>query len=109
MRNSIHDDMSQSVTQKKSRKEKEVKKDIKMKLIFMPEDDVTKSEDDTERDEEFEESGMYVSKEDVLMIYNAMKNYKPSQEEEVLYSILLESFEEILVVVYGVSLPDVVY
>jgi hypothetical protein len=36
-----------------------------------------------------------------------MKQYKPDKEEAVLYSTLLESFEEILVVDYGVKLPDV--
>jgi len=101
--------MSQSITQKKRGKEKAVEKDMKMKLIFMPEDEVPESEDDTERDEEFEGGGMYLEKEDVLLIYNAMKNYRPAKEEEVLYPTLLESFEEILVVDYDVKLPDVVY
>jgi hypothetical protein len=80
-----------------------------MKLIFIPEGEVSESEDDTEREEEFEESRMYLGKEDVLMIYTAMKHYKPCKEEEVLYSTLLESFEEILVVDYNVKLPDVVH
>jgi hypothetical protein len=80
-----------------------------MKLIFIPEGEVSESEDDTEREEEFEESRMYLGKEDVLMIYTAMKHYKPSKEEEVLYSTLLESFEEILVVDYNVKLPGVVH
>ena len=53
--------------------------------------------------------GRYVQKEDVLMIYTAMKHYKPAKEEENLYYVLLESFEEILVVDYHVKLPDVVY
>ena len=81
---------------------------MKMKLIFMPEDEVSEEEEE-EDDEEFEGGGMYVDREDVLLIYNAMKHYKPSQEEEVLYWTLLESFEEILVVDYHVKLPDVVY
>ena len=101
--------MSQSAKQKKSSKEKKAEKDIGMKLIFIPEGEVSESEDDTEREEEFEESGMYVGKEDVLLIYNAMKHYKPPKEEEALYSTLLESFEEILVIDYNVKLPDVVH
>jgi hypothetical protein len=51
--------------------------------------------------------GMFLEKEDVQLIYNAMKHYKPDKEEEVLYSTLLESFEEMLVVDYHGSLPDV--
>ena len=100
--------MPQSVKQKKSSKEKKVEKDMKMKLIFMPEDEVSEKEEE-EDDEEFESGGMYLEKEDVLMIYNAMKHYKPAKEEENLYYVLLESFEEILVVDYHVKLPDVVY
>ena len=106
-RNSIHNDMTQSVKQRKSLKEKRVEKDVKMKLIFMPEDELSEKEE--EDGEEFESGGMYLEKEDVLMIYTAMKHYKPSQEEENLYYVLLESFEEILVVDYHVKLPDMVY
>jgi hypothetical protein len=39
------------------------------------------------------------------LIYNALKNYKPTGDEEVLYETLLEQFEELLVVDYGVRLP----
>lgn len=52
---------------------------------------------------------MYLEKEDVLLIYTAVKHYKPSTEEEVLYLALLESFEEILVVGYDVKLSDLVH
>jgi hypothetical protein len=61
----------------------------------MPEDDVM--------DED--ESGMFLEKEDVQLIYNALKHYKPTEDEEVLHGTLLESFEETLVVDYGVKLP----
>ena len=89
-------------------KEKKVEKDMKMKLIFMPGNEVSEKEEE-EDDEEFESGGMYLEKEDVLLIYTAMKNYKPAKDEENLYYVLLESFEEILVVDYHVKLPDVVY
>ena len=63
-----------------------------------------------EVDEEDEnESGMFLEKEDVRLIYNALKEYKPREEDENLHSVLLESFEEMLVVDYEVKLPDVVY
>src|SRR5688572_5938462 len=101
--------MSQSTKQKKREKKKNAertKDGVKMELIFMPEDDM--SQDDPENEEKLDAGGMYLEKEDVLLIYNAMKHYKPSQQEEILYSTLLESFEEILVVDYSVKLPDVV-
>src|SRR5687767_4705136 len=102
--------MSLSTKQKERGKKKNTertKDSMKMELIFMPEDDVT--DGDSENEKEVDAGGMYLEKEDVLMIYNAMKHYKPSQQEEVLNSTLLESFEEILVVDYRVKLPDVVY
>jgi hypothetical protein len=99
--------MPLSTKQKNGKKKnaESTKDGMKMKLIFMPEGDV--SEDDSESEDEFNTGGMYVEKEDVLLIYNAMKQYKPDKEEEVLYSTLLESFEEILAVDYNVKLPDV--
>jgi hypothetical protein len=39
------------------------------------------------------------------LIYNALKHYKPTEDEEVLHSTLLESFEETLLVDYDVKLP----
>jgi hypothetical protein len=61
-----------------------------------------------EVDEEDEnESGMFLEKEDVRLIYNALKAYKPREEEENLHSVLLESFEEMLVVDYDEMPPDV--
>ena len=59
--NSIHDDMPQSVNQKKNTKEKRIEKNMKMKLIFMPEDDVSEKEEE-EDDEEFESGGMYLDR-----------------------------------------------
>ena len=92
---------------KKTKKTGDAKDSMRMKLHFMPEDDV--SEEDEESEKEFQEGGMILEKEDVQLIYNALKKYKPTEEEEVLYWTLLESFEETLVVDYGMSLPDVVY
>ena len=47
---------------------------------------------------------MYFEKEDVLLIYNALKNYNPTGDEKALYDTWLEMFEETLVVEYGVKL-----
>jgi hypothetical protein len=86
--------------QKKKKKKKAKKKDA-IKVILM--NDVDTAEEEDLGDEE--ESGMYLDKEDVLLIYNALKEYKPTEDEDVLHSTLFEEFEEILVVNYGVKLP----
>ena len=62
-------------------------------------------DEDTAEEEGEDESGMYFEKEDVQLIYNALKNYKPSMNEQALYYTWLEMFEETLVVDYGVKLP----
>jgi hypothetical protein len=85
---------------KKPKKAKKTKKGMKTRLILpgegMPEVD--------ERDEN--ESGMFLEKEDVQIILNALHKYKPTESEEHLHSLLLEEFEEILVVDYNEAYPD---
>jgi hypothetical protein len=86
------------------KKKKKAKKENAIKVILMTDEDTTEEEDLDEDDEE--ESGMYLDKEDALLIYNnALKEYKPTEDEDVLHSTLFEEFEEILVVNYGVKLP----
>ena len=63
------------------------------------------TDENTNDEEEDDESGMYFEKEDVLLIYHALKNYKPTEKEEVLYETWLEMFEESLVTEFGVKLP----
>ena len=87
----------------KQKKKAKVETRVRTRLILPGE------EMPAEEDIEENEGGIFLEKEDVLLIYKAMKSYKPSQEEEVLHSTLLESFEEILVVDYDVKLPDVVH
>jgi hypothetical protein len=66
------------------------------------------STDEEDLDEEEDESGMYLEKEDMLVIYNALKNYQPvNDDEEMTYELLVEQFEETLVVDYKVKLPGV--
>jgi hypothetical protein len=43
---------------------------------------------------------MFLEKEDVQLIYHALREYKPAEQETHLHSVLLEEFEEILVVDY---------
>jgi hypothetical protein len=59
-----------------------------------------------EEDMEENESGMFLEKEDVKLIYNALKEYKPTEEEEHLHSVLVEEFKEMLVVDYDEIPPD---
>jgi hypothetical protein len=54
-----------------------------------------------ERAEKDVESVMFVDKEDVRLLYRALKAYKPSEDEENLHGVLLEAYEEILVVDLG--------
>jgi hypothetical protein len=68
------------------------------KIILVPTDDIP-SEDEYE-------SGMFLDKEEVHIIYNALREYKPTEKEEHLHGILLEEFEEILVVDYNEPYPD---
>jgi uncharacterized membrane protein len=88
---------------KKKKKKKKAKKKNAIKVILMTGEETAEEEDLDEDDED--ESGMYLEKEDVLLIYNALKEYKPTEDEDVLHSTLFEEFEEILVVNYGVKLP----
>jgi hypothetical protein len=66
---------------------------------------MTDEETHEEDIEEEDEGGMHFEKEDVQLIYNALKNYKPTEDEQALYETWLEMFEEMLVVDYGVKLP----
>jgi hypothetical protein len=52
------------------------------------------------------EGGMFLDKESIQLIYNALSTYKPTENEEHLLSVLLEEFEEILVVDYNEPYPD---
>jgi hypothetical protein len=89
---------------KHKKKPKKTKKTVRTKIILVPVDDISSEEKDGE--EEFDEGGMFLEKEDVKLIYNALSKYKPTEDEEHLLSVLLEEFEEILVVDYNQPYPD---
>jgi hypothetical protein len=40
--------------------------------------------------------GILLEKEDIRLIYKAPRSYSPTEKEEQLYDILVESFEELL-------------
>jgi hypothetical protein len=85
--------------EKQKNEQKKKNKGIKTKIILVPDDEgASKNED---------ESGMFLEKEDIKLIYNALSKYKPAGDEEHLHGVLLEQFEEILVVDYNEPYPDV--
>lgn len=87
--------------QKKKKLKNKADKKTGTKLILSTDEETTEEED---LDDE-EAGGIYLEKEDVLLIYHALKNYKPgTDDEEMLYEVLLEQFEEILIVDYKVKL-----
>jgi hypothetical protein len=87
---------------KGNKKTKKTKKGMQTKIILVPTDE--KASEDKENEDE---SGMFLDKESVQLIYNALHEYKPTNKEEHLLSVLLEEFEEILVVDYNEPYPDV--
>jgi hypothetical protein len=89
---------------KGKKKTKKTKKGMETKIILVPADDMSSEEN---REEEFDEGGMFLDKESIQIIFNALREYKPTEDEEHLLSVLLEEFEEILVVDYKEPYPDV--
>jgi hypothetical protein len=87
---------------KGKKKTKKTKKGMETKIILVPADE--KASEDKENEDE---SGMFLDKESIQLIYNALHEYKPTEDEEHLLSVLLEEFEEILVVDYNEPYPEV--
>ncbi len=84
----------------RKKKAKKTTKGIRTRLILPGEE----MPDESEMEEN--EGGMFLEKEDVRLIYNALKHYKPTEEEKQLHEIWLEEFEEMLVVDYDEPFPD---
>ena len=89
---------------KPKKKKKKAKKENAIKVILSTDEETAGEEEDIDGDDDYD-SGMYLEKEDVQLIYNALKEYKPVGEENNLHGVLLEEFEELLVVDFGVRLP----
>ena len=89
------------MTKQKQKKKKKANKKNTTKIILITDEEI----EEGDSDEEDDESGMYFEKEDVQLIYNALKNYKPTKDEQALYETWLEMFEEMLVVDFKVKLP----
>jgi hypothetical protein len=92
---------------KHGKNQKKIKPVRRTKVIFIPADDTPSDEVTSEHEEEEVSGGIYLEKEDVQIIYNALREYKPTEQEEQLYELLFESFEEILVCDYGEPMPEV--
>jgi hypothetical protein len=58
------------------------------------------SQRQSKTDNEGEEAagGILLEKEDIQLIYKALRGYTPTEKEEQLYDILVESFEELLTI-----------
>jgi hypothetical protein len=91
--------------QVKKKKKKNAKKKHAIKVILSTDEE---AEDAENLDLGEDGGGIYLEKDDVLLIYNALKNYKPgTDDEEMTYETLREQFEEMLIVDYKVKLPGV--
>ena len=90
---------------KKKKKPKDKRGKAKSRFrtrLILPGEEMPAEEDIDEN-----EGGMFLEKEDVRLIYHALREYKPAEKEAHVHSVLLEEFEEILVVDYDEVLPDV--
>ena len=91
--------------QKKKKLKKKADKKQATKVILSTDENTEDAED---LDEDEDGGGIYLEKDDVLLLYNALKNYKPgTDDEEMTHEMLVEQFEEILIVDYKVKLPGV--
>jgi hypothetical protein len=56
------------------------------------------------RNSEEAEGGIFLTKEDIQLIYKALRYYSPTKKEAHLHGILVEEFEELLATEY-IELP----
>ena len=91
--------------QKKKKLKKKADKKQATKIILSTDEEIDEAED---LDEDEDGGGIYLEKEDVLLIYKALKHYKPTgEDEEMTHEMLVEQFEEILIVDYKIKLSGV--
>jgi hypothetical protein len=96
--------MSLQMKKKKKKKKKSDKKSSTRIILSTDEE----AEDAQNLDLDDGAGGIYLEKDDVLVIYKALKNYKPgTDDEEMVSEMLVEQFEEILIVDYRVKLKGV--
>jgi hypothetical protein len=61
---------------------------------------LSQQRDKTDNEGKEAEGGILLEKEDIQLIYKALRSYTPTGKEEQLYDILVESFEELLAIEY---------
>ena len=96
-----NESMAQAKKGEPKNKSAKAERRVRTRLI-LPGEEMPAEEDIDEN-----KGGMFLEKEDVQLIYRALREYKPAEKEVHLHSVLLEGFEEILVVDYDEVPPDV--
>ena len=74
----------------KQKKKAKVETRVRTRLI-LPGEEMPAAEDIEEN-----EGGMFLEKEDVRLIYQALREYKPAEKEAHLHSVLLEAVAKFL-------------
>jgi hypothetical protein len=86
----------------KKKLKKKAKKETPMRTRLIRPGEEMPEEDEMDEGE----SGMFLEKADAQLIYNALREYKPTKKEAHLHSVFVEQFEEMLVVDFGEPFPD---
>ncbi len=71
------------MTSAKKKKHKKTKKGMQTKITLVP------AREEASEDED--EGGMFLDKESIQLIYNALSTYKPTEKEEHLHSMMLSA------------------
>jgi hypothetical protein len=88
------------MAEQKKKKQKNKADKMQTTKVILSTDEETEDEEDLDEDEDA--GGIHLEKEDVLVIYKALKSYKPTTgEEDQLRDIWLEQFDMILVATHG--------
>ena len=67
----------------------------------------TPQRDNAAREGEEAEGGIFLTKDDIWLIYKALRYYHPTEKEAHLHDILVEEFEELLATEYiGLQLGE---
>ena len=72
-----------------AKKKKKKKKTRTLRMRILPPGEEMPEDDEADEDE----GGVFMEKEDIQLIYNALKQYKPTAQEEQLHEIWLEEFD----------------
>lgn len=90
---------------KKGKKNKQKEQEARTRILLL-DTPIGQAEAEDAYNDESGDDGMFLEKQDVQLIYNALREYEPTPDEEHLHVIWLEQFEEMLVVDHGEPYPD---